>query len=102
MADEDFLRVGVDIAGGGADLLIGIRAQVLHEKIENTGVALQNSKQLERSILGLDFGFRRGRRNRRGLDDQVEFGGQIIGQHTGEKEREKRAKGKYDSMQVSG
>ncbi len=87
MADQNFARVLVDVAGRGANLLVCIRADVLHEEIKNAGVALQNSKKLQGAIGGFDFGcgwlggrFGHGR----GFNNQAKFGDEIFRQLTSE------------------
>ncbi len=67
----------VDIARGGAHLLVGVRADVFHEEVENPGVALQNSEQLQRAVFGLNLGFRRRYRRGRNFGRKVQFGQQL-------------------------
>ena len=87
MADQNFTRVLMDVAGGGAHLIVSVRADVLHEEIKNAGVALQDSKELQCAIGGFDFGCGRlgGRFGHgRGFSDEAKFGDQIFRQLTSE------------------
>jgi hypothetical protein len=79
----------VDVAGGRADLFIGVRADVFHEEIEDARVALEHAEQLQGAVFRMDLGFWRRRRYRRRFDDQAEFRKNVIGQFAGKEEREK-------------
>jgi len=83
----------VDVAGGCADLVIGIRADVFHEEIEDAGVALEHAEELERTVFGFDLDFRRRGRDGRGFNDETELGNEVVGQFSAEKKGEKGAEG---------
>jgi len=83
----------VDVAGGGANLVIGVRADVFHEEVEDARVALEHAEELERTVFGFDLGFRRRGRDGRGLNDEAELGNEVVGQFSAEKKGEKGAEG---------
>ena len=103
MADQNVARVLVHVAGGGADLIVRVRRDVLHEEIENPGVALQHSEKLQRAVRGFDFGrgrFGRGLRGRRGFrGSRPSSATRSSGQFAPEQKRKKCAKSQYDAIQ---
>ena len=54
MAHQNLAGFDVDVAGGRADLFIGVGRNVFHEEVQNARVALQNSEQLEGAIFRRD------------------------------------------------
>ncbi len=50
----------VQVAHGGADLIVRVCADIFHQKIDQTRVALQNSQDLEGSVGGLGYASGRG------------------------------------------
>jgi len=93
VAGQDFAGFGVDVAGGCADLLVGVGGDIFHEEIEDAPISLEDAEELERAIFGRDGRGRRGlRRGRRGFGGEAELRDHVVGQFAAEQEREKRAK----------
>lgn len=83
--DENLVGFDVDVAGGRTDLLIGIWCDVFHEEIQDSGIPLQNTEQLEGTIFRRDDR-RWGRRRRRWrrLGGKAQLGDQIFRQSAAE------------------
>ncbi len=102
MADQDIAGFIVHLARGGAHLIVRVRCDVFHEKIENARFTLQHSNDLQSAVGG--FNRRRGRgRGRPGhgrrFPGEAEFGHQIVGQFSPEQERKECAKSQQDTVQ---
>src|SRR2546423_11849304 len=60
IADEGIVRGGLHGADGGADLLVVVGGDVLHQEVDDAGVALQDAEDLQGPVGGFE-GWRWGR-----------------------------------------
>ena len=58
------LRLGLDVADRRPDLVVGIGSEVLHQEVEQAGLALEQSEQPHRLARRL---------RRRGVEEVLEF-----------------------------
>ncbi len=57
VAEEGFAGLAVEIADGGADLIVGVGGDVFHKEVDEAGVALEDAEDLERAVGGGELGF---------------------------------------------
>ncbi len=85
--DQNVSRTLVHVTSGGADLVVRVRRDVLHEEVQNPGVPLQHSQKLQRSIRGRKHGrgrFGRGFRGGRRFRDEPQLRDEIFRQFAAE------------------
>lgn len=102
MANQNFARVLMHIARGGAHLFVRIRGDIFHEEIQHASFALQHSEKLQGPVGGFDlgrWGFGRGFRRGRGFGREAELGDQVRRQLAPEQKREEGAESQQDAVQ---
>ena len=106
VAGEGIAALVVQLADGGADLVVGVGGDVFHEEVHQAGIALQDSEDLQGAVRGLGGrggrsggGFRGGGLGGRGLAArQVERRERVGGQRPVEQNVEEAAECKDKSQ----
>ena len=75
VARDSVAALVVQFADGGADLVVGVAGDVLHQEVDQPRIALQDAEKLQGAVGGLGDGRRRasGRRQARARLSRVRF-----------------------------